>query len=70
VINRLFAWPYLICITKYRPGGGETICPPADGSSTVAYRFAANQVVADPKIAADLRLSADESAVAKMASGG
>ena len=23
------------------PGGGETICPPADGSSTVAYRFAA-----------------------------
>jgi len=34
------------------PGGGETICPtPADGSSTVA------------KIAADLRPSADGSAV-------
>ena len=29
--------------TSYRPGGGETICPPADGSSTVIYRFAANQ---------------------------
>ena len=26
--------------------GGETICPPpADGSSTVAYRFAANHVI-------------------------
>ena len=38
--------------TRYCRGGGETICPPpADGSSTVA------------KIAADLRLSADRSAV-------
>jgi len=38
-------------ITRYGPGGGETIAPPADGSSTVA------------KIAADLRPSADGSAV-------
>jgi len=37
-------------ISPHRPGDGETICP-ADGSSTVA------------KIAADLRPSADESAV-------
>jgi len=37
--------------TRYRPGGGETISPPADGNSTVA------------KIAADLRPSADGSAV-------
>jgi len=36
--------------TRYRPGAGETMLP-ADGSSTVA------------KIAADLRPSADESAV-------
>jgi len=36
---------------------------PADGSSTVAYRFAANQATMDPKIAADLRPSADGSAV-------
>ena len=33
-------------LTRYRPGGGETICPlPVDGSSTVAYRFAANQAI-------------------------
>jgi len=30
--------------------------PPADGSSTVAYRFVANQTIMDPKIAADLRV--------------
>ena len=36
---------------------------PDDGSSTVAYRFAANQVVIDPQIAADLRPSADGFAV-------
>ena len=40
-------WAYLICHfsiqTRYRTGGGETICPPADGSSTMA------------KISADLR---------------
>jgi len=36
--------------------------PPADGSSTVAYRFVANQTIMDPKIAADLRPSADGSA--------
>jgi len=30
--------------TRYRPGAGETICPPpVDGSSRAAYRFAANQ---------------------------
>jgi len=29
---------------KVLPSGGETICP-ADGSSTVAYRFAANQTI-------------------------
>jgi len=27
--------------------------PPADGSSTVTYRFAANQAITDLKIAAD-----------------
>jgi len=36
--------------------------PPADGSSTVAYHFAANQAMYI-KIAADLRPSADWSAV-------
>jgi len=36
---------------------------PADGSSTVAYRFAANQPIMDPKIPADLRASADGAAV-------
>jgi len=36
---------------------------PADGSSTVAFRFAANQAIVGPKIAADLRPSADGSAV-------
>jgi len=30
---------------------------PADFSSTVAYRFAANQAIMDPKIAVDLRTS-------------
>jgi len=47
-------------ITRYRPGGGETICPPADGSSMVS------------KIAADLRPSADGSEVGTflVASGG
>ena len=44
---------------KVSPGGGETICPPADGSSSVA------------KIAADLRPSADGSAVrTSLAAGG
>jgi len=37
--------------------------PPADGSSTVAYRFAANQAIMDTEIPADLRPSADGSAV-------
>jgi len=41
--------------------------PPADGSSTVAYRFAVNQAICvSPwikKITADLRSSADGSAV-------
>ena len=41
----------MLVVTRYRPGGGETISPPADGSSTVA------------KISADLRPSADGSAV-------
>jgi len=31
--------------TQGGDGGGETICSPADGSSTVAYRFAANQAI-------------------------
>jgi len=44
------------------PGAARRYAP-ADGSSTVAYRFAANQAVMDPKIAADLRPSADGSAV-------
>jgi len=35
----------------------------ADGSLTVAYRFVANQAIVDPEIAADLRPSADGSAV-------
>jgi len=56
-------WIWKAFLTSpYRPGGGETICP-ADGSSTVAYRFAANQAIMDPKISADLRPSADGSAV-------
>jgi len=58
------------CFFKmYRPsrGGGETICPPADGSSTVVYSFA----VVDPISAADLRPSADGSAVrASLVAGG
>jgi len=37
--------------------------PAADDCSTVAYRFAANQAVMDPKITADLRPSADGSTV-------
>jgi len=37
--------------------------PPRDGSSTVEYCFAANQAIMDPKIVADLRPSADGSAV-------
>jgi len=37
--------------------------PAADGCSTVAYRFAASQAIMDPEIAADLRPSADRSAV-------
>jgi len=51
--------------TRYRPRarGRRDDMPPADGSSTVAYRFAAKQAIMDPKIAADLRLSADGSAV-------
>jgi len=24
---------FIVIITRYRPGGGETICPPSDGSS-------------------------------------
>ena len=56
--------------TRYRPGGGETICP-ADSRSTVAYRFAANQAVKYPKIFADLRPSAAGSAVrTSLAAGG
>ena len=35
----------------------------ADGSSTVANHFGANQPIMDPKIAADLRPSVDGSAV-------
>ena len=43
--------------TRHRPGGGETICPAADGSSTVAYRFAANQAVcASPRIQESRRI--------------
>jgi len=49
--------------TRYRPRGRRDDMPPADGSSTVAYRFAAKQAIMDPKMAADLRLSADGSAV-------
>jgi len=37
--------------------------PPADGSSTVAYRFAANQAIVDPKTATDLCPSEDGSEV-------
>jgi len=38
--------------------------PPADGSSTLAYRFAANlRQSTDPKIVADLRPSVDGSTV-------
>jgi len=45
--------------TRYRPGGRRDDMPPADGSSTVA------------KIAADLRPSADGSAVrTSLAAGG
>jgi len=52
--------------SPHRPRGGEgrdDIPSPADNSSTVAYRFVANQAIVDPKIAADLRPSADGSAV-------
>ena len=48
---------------KLSPRGRRDDMPPADGRSTVAYPFAANQDVMDPKIAADLRPSADGSAV-------
>jgi len=54
-----------VSTTRYRHGGGggETIFLPADGSSTAAYRFADNQAIVNQKIAADLRPSADGSAV-------
>jgi len=48
---------------KLSPRGRRDDMPPADGSSTAAYPFAANQDVMDPQIAADLRPSADGSAV-------
>jgi len=53
-----------VCHNKERiaPGAARRYAP-ADGSSTVAYRFAANQAIMNPKIAADLRPSADGSAV-------
>jgi len=47
----------------HRPRGRREDMPPADGSSMVAYRFVANPAITDPKIAADLRPSADASAV-------
>jgi len=46
-----------------RWGRRDDMPSPADSSSTVAYRFVANQAIVDPKIAADLRPSADGSAV-------
>ena len=50
-----------------RPGAARRYAPAADGSSTVAYRFAANQAICiSPwiqKIAADLRPSTDGSTV-------
>ena len=43
--SKLFVIIAVINTTRYRLlVGGETICP-ADGSSTVAYRFAANQSI-------------------------
>jgi len=51
-------------INKVSPRGRRDDMPPADGSSTLAYRFAANlRQSTDPKIVADLRLSADGSTV-------
>ena len=59
--------------TKYRPGAARRYAP-TDGSSTVAYRFAANQAISTYmyiKIAADLRPSADGSALrASLVAGG
>ena len=43
------------------PGSARRYAP-AEGSSTAAQRFAASQAIAEPKIAAELRRSADESA--------
>ena len=50
-------------MARYLPGGRQDDMPPCDGSSTVEYCFAANQAIMDPKIVADLRPSADGSAV-------
>ena len=51
-------------MARYLPGGWQDdMPPPRDGSSTVEYCFAANQAIMDPKIVADLRPSADGSAV-------
>jgi len=50
--------------TRYRPGGGETICPPPMAVRRwLAYLFTANRAIVDQKIVADLRPSADGSAV-------
>jgi len=45
------------------PRGRQDDMPLADGSSTVTHRFVASQATMDPKLAADLRPSADRSAV-------
>jgi len=58
---------YSTARTRYRPGAaGQHAPPPADGSSTVAYGFVANLTISTYmyiNIAADLRPSADGSAV-------
>jgi len=53
--------------TMYRPGGGETICPPGrwqfDGRISFRRQSGHLSQSTDPKIALDLRPSSDESAV-------
>ena len=54
----------LVAVNKVSPPRGrQDDMPLADGSSTVTHRFAASQATMDPKLAADLRPSADGSAV-------
>jgi len=65
-----------LTLTSYRPGGGETICPGRrwqfDGGILLRCQSGHLRQSMDPKIAADLRPSADGSAVrtSLMAGGG